>query len=113
MDTNNIPERIIEHYNCYNIYIKENLFSDSQTQQKDVLYFLNKNGLNRKDIYELLRYINLYDSEINEDNESKIGNILDALSGFCNIDDAQNYIRFSDDPIKEDAFLKYMGEIAY
>lgn len=113
MDTNNTPERIKEYYNCYNNYIKENIFLDSPIQQKEVLFFLNKNGLSRKDIYELLRYINLYDKDISDDNENIIGNILDALSGFCNIDDAKSYIRFSDDPIEEDVFLKYMGSIAY
>ena len=57
--------------------------------------------------------MNLHDKDITEENEYVIGDILDLLSGFCNMEDAKNYIKFSDDPQEQNDLFKYISSIAY
>jgi hypothetical protein len=87
--------------------------STSGSKIDEMLFYLNSKGLNRRDIFGLLRHINLYNNTISEDESDHIGGILDNLSGFCILEEALNYIQFIDDPIDRDDKLKYIGTIGY
>ena len=106
-------QNIIESYNLNREIIRRIFISYSLEKEKAMLHYLNQIGLDRKEIYCVLLYMNLFDNTLTEVQNDLIGDLLDTLSGFCDINYAKNYIRFQDDPIDENDFLSYMGTIAY
>jgi hypothetical protein len=100
----------MHNYVKYASYIKENLFIENN--EKEVLHFLNDQGLSRKDIYDLLRFINVND-QISEKEEAFIGEILESLSGFTSFRNWIHYIRFKDEPKNDNEFMSYIGKIPF
>jgi hypothetical protein len=113
MDTSQPSQYTIEYYNLYRNLIKETFLLNSIEKIKDTLLFLNKVGLDRKNIYSLLLYINRNDETLTEEQSDSIGEVLDVLSGFCIIEQALEFIKFIDDPEDKDERMKYIGSIAY
>lgn len=114
MDTNKNPGKLtIKYYSLYGEIVKNAFLTNSVDEVKETLLYLNKEGLDRWYIYSLLRYINLYDEAITEEQSDFIGNTLDGLSGWCDINYALDFISFSDDPIERNDLIIYMSSIAY
>lgn len=114
MATSKPPSNLtIKYYNLYGTVIKNALLTDSLDEVKKTLLYLNKEGLDRRDIFSLLRYINLYDEDISEEQSNFNGDILDFLSGWGIIEEYLDFISFSDDPIDRDELAKYMSSIGH
>lgn len=92
--------------------LKSVVLSESLPKIIDEINRLAKEGLNRRFVYELLRYTNFTD-DLTENENTIIGDFLGELTGFRSALLLNDSIRFPDEPLEHSEFVNFIRQIAY